>query len=93
MTHTITGGEPFLHRTLASIGIPPLHILRAYNAEEYRFYELTDSVSEILHFSHFKKTVLTESSLADSKIRLGEELIEEIPPVESHKTRISFLDD
>ena len=41
MTHTITGDEPFLHLTLASVGVPALHILRAYNSEEYRFFELT----------------------------------------------------
>ncbi len=53
MTHLITGDEGFLHHTLASVGIPPLHILRANNTEEYRFYELTGDLEETLHFSHF----------------------------------------
>ena len=54
MTHLITGDEPFLHRTLASIGIPPLHVLRVNNIEEYRFYELTGDLAETLHFSDFE---------------------------------------
>ena len=36
ITHTVTGIESFTHHTLASIGVPPLHILRAHNSEEYR---------------------------------------------------------
>jgi adenylyltransferase/sulfurtransferase len=35
-THVITGEENFLHRTLSSVGVPPLHILRAQNGIEYR---------------------------------------------------------
>ncbi len=93
MTHSITGSESFLQRTLASIGIPPLHIMKAYNAEEYRFYELSGTLSETLHFNHFKKTELNESSLADPKIRLGEELVEDDHPMQSGKSRISLLDD
>lgn len=54
MTHSITGGEPYLHRTLASVGVPPLHILRAHNGTEYRFYELTGDLPEALHFRHFE---------------------------------------
>jgi len=53
-THVITGDENFLHRTLSSVGIPPLHILRAQNGVEYRFYELTGDLSEALHFRHFE---------------------------------------
>jgi adenylyltransferase/sulfurtransferase len=56
MTHLITGDEDFLHRTLASVGIPPLHILRANNTREYRFYELTGDLKETLHFKHFENT-------------------------------------
>ena len=48
--------EPFLNRTLASVGIPPLHILRAFNAQEYRFYELTGDLREALHFNDFEET-------------------------------------
>ena len=56
MTHVITGEETYLHRTLASIGVPPLHILRAHNGQEYRFYELTGDLPEALHFHHFEQT-------------------------------------
>ena len=56
MTHVITGNEPFLHHTLKSVGIPPLHIIRANNSDEYRFYELTGDLDETLHFSHFENT-------------------------------------
>ena len=53
MTHVITGDEPFLDRTLRSIGVPALHVLRARSATEYRFYELTGDLAEALHFAHF----------------------------------------
>jgi len=56
LTHLITGEEPFLHHTLASVGIPALHIIRANNTEEYRFYELTGDLAETLHFSDFEDT-------------------------------------
>jgi molybdopterin/thiamine biosynthesis adenylyltransferase/DNA-binding transcriptional regulator YhcF (GntR family) len=56
MTHTITGAEGFLHRSLASVGVPPLHILRALNGQEYRFYELSGDLPEALHFRHFEGT-------------------------------------
>jgi len=56
LTHTITGQEDFLHRTLASVGVPALHILRAQNGIEYRFYELTGDLPEALHFNHFERT-------------------------------------
>jgi len=56
LTHTITGEEDFLHRTLTSVGVPPLHILRALNGQEYRFYELTGDLPEALHFRHFEQT-------------------------------------
>jgi adenylyltransferase/sulfurtransferase len=54
MTHVILGDEPFLERTLLSIGVPPLHILRARNSVEYRFFELTGDLEETLHFAHFE---------------------------------------
>ncbi len=55
-THVITGEENFLHRTLSSIGVPVLHILRAQNGLEYRFYELTGDLPEALHFRHFDRS-------------------------------------
>lgn len=48
MTHSITGDEAFLGRTLSSVGVPPLHIVRAHNGREYRFYELSGDASEAL---------------------------------------------
>jgi molybdopterin/thiamine biosynthesis adenylyltransferase/DNA-binding transcriptional regulator YhcF (GntR family) len=54
LTHLITGEENFLHRTLASVGVPLLHILRAHNGQEFRFYELTGDLPEGLHFHHFE---------------------------------------
>jgi molybdopterin/thiamine biosynthesis adenylyltransferase/DNA-binding transcriptional regulator YhcF (GntR family) len=56
MTHVITGQESFLDQTLLKIGVPPLHVIRARNSEEYRFYELTGDLEETLHFSHFATT-------------------------------------
>jgi hypothetical protein len=52
----ITGEENFLHRTLSSVGVPALHILRAQNGLEYRFYELTGDLPEALHFRHFDRS-------------------------------------
>ena len=56
LTHVITGEENFLHRTLANVGVPPLHILRTHNGQEYRFYELTGDLPEALHFHDFQQT-------------------------------------
>jgi adenylyltransferase/sulfurtransferase len=56
LTHSITGEENFLHRTLSSVGVPPLHILRANNGDEYRFYELSGDLNEALHFRHFEQS-------------------------------------
>ncbi len=54
MTHVISGKEPFLTRTLLGIGVPALHILRARNESEYKFYELTGDLADSLHWSHFE---------------------------------------
>lgn len=53
MVHLITGDEPFLNRTLFAIGVPPLHIVRARNESEYRFFELSGDLADTLHWSHF----------------------------------------
>jgi len=68
MTHLITGDESFLHRTLASVGVPALHILRANNGQEYRFYELTGDLSETLHFKDFESSVKVNTD--SSRVRL-----------------------
>jgi molybdopterin/thiamine biosynthesis adenylyltransferase/DNA-binding transcriptional regulator YhcF (GntR family) len=54
MTHVVDGSEPFLNRTLLGIGIPPLHIVRARNANEYGFFELTGDLADTLHWAHFE---------------------------------------
>jgi adenylyltransferase/sulfurtransferase len=69
LTHMITGEESFLHHTLKSVGIPPLHILRANNTEEYRFYELTGDLKDTLHFTDFENT-LDQIPLRD-RIKIG----------------------
>jgi adenylyltransferase/sulfurtransferase len=91
MTHLITGEEAFLHRTLASVGVPPLHILRAHNGREYRFYELTGDLEEALHFRHFQGP---ESKLEDRrvKIRLGPEVSPGAAPSGRDRGRIRLLD-
>lgn len=78
-THVITGQENFLHRTLRSVGVPPLHILRAQNGVEYRFYELTGDLPEALHFRHFERNA-SEEPPTGSRIRLkGEVQLPETP--------------
>jgi hypothetical protein len=74
MSHVITGDEPFLERTLLSIGVPPLHILRARNSVEYRFFELTGDLEETLHFAHFEPSVeerLKVKAKSKPRIKLG----------------------
>jgi molybdopterin/thiamine biosynthesis adenylyltransferase/DNA-binding transcriptional regulator YhcF (GntR family) len=56
LTHVISGEENYLHRTLLSVGVPPMHILRAHNGTDYRFYELSGDLPEALHFHHFDQT-------------------------------------
>jgi len=77
MTHAITGNEPFLNRTLASIGVPPLHILRAFNTREYRFYEMTGDLEEALHFSDFEETSPTKKEAIRKRIRLSDRMLQD----------------
>jgi adenylyltransferase/sulfurtransferase len=76
MTHTIQGNEKFLSRTLASIGVPPLHILRAYNAEEYRFYEMNGDLSDALHFNHFERPASEAPIKLTGRIKLKERVMQ-----------------
>ncbi|QYK49890.1 MAG: ThiF family adenylyltransferase [Anaerolineales bacterium] len=69
LTHTITGSEDFLERSLASVGVPPLHILRATNGAEFRFYELSGDLPTALHFNDFDEAV---PGLHAPRVRLGE---------------------
>jgi hypothetical protein len=50
--------------------VPPLHILRAHNAQEYRFYELTGDLPDALHFRHFLGAAVEAEG--GGRIRLGE---------------------
>ncbi len=52
----------------------PLHILRALNAQEYRFYELTGDLPEALHFNDFNEPSPTRKERIRSRIHLGEKL-------------------
>ena len=54
MVHVVTGDEPFLNRTMLGVGIPPLHIVRARNENEYCFFELTGDLPETMHWAHFE---------------------------------------
>jgi adenylyltransferase/sulfurtransferase len=91
MTHMITGDETFLHHTLSSVGIPPYHIIRANNAVEYYFYELTGDQKETLHFSDFEETIKVERPALSKRIRLREPL--KIKPDGSNaKGKIKLLD-
>lgn len=73
LTHVISGEENFLHRTLSSVGVPPLHIVRAHNGVQYRFYELTGDLPEALHFRHFEQTRVTVSPQSQSRVRIKKE--------------------
>ena len=72
-THVITGDENFLHRTLSSVGVPPLHILRVQNGLEYRFYELAGDLPEALHFRHFERNGSQPLQIGE-RIRLKSEV-------------------
>ena len=92
-THVITGDENFLHRTLSSVGVPPLHILRAQNGLEYRFYELTGDLPEALHFRHFERNG-SEPLQIGERIRLkGEVHLSDVPATTPVRSRIRIKDE
>jgi adenylyltransferase/sulfurtransferase len=90
LTHTITGEENFLHRTLVSVGVPPLHIIRAQNGVEYRFYELTGDLPETLHFRHFDPTEPADKK--PGRIHLGGEMQTNEDPGVSVTRRVKLQD-
>ena len=92
-THMVTGDENFLHRTLANVGVPPLHILRAHNGFEYRFYELNGDLPEALHFRHFEKTEPEKPLKVGGRIRLKEEVPPPDPPKNRARSRIRIVDE
>jgi hypothetical protein len=92
-THVINGDENFLHRTLSSVGVPPLHILRAQNGMEYRFYELTGDLPEALHFHHFERNG-AEPLQIGQRIRLKSEVqLSEAPVANPVRGRIRIRDE
>jgi adenylyltransferase/sulfurtransferase len=92
-THVITGEENFLHRTLSSVGVPPLHILRAQNGMEYRFYELAGDLPEALHFRHFERNGPEPLKIGE-RIRLkGEVQLPDVPATTPVKSRIRIKDE
>jgi len=90
MTHRISGEEDFLGHSLASVGVPPLHILRAHNGREYRFYELTGDLDEALHFRHFQGPSRDARPGRSARIRLGS--AEEEQPQLPARGRITLRD-
>ena len=74
LTHIISGEENFLHRTLSSVGVPSLHIVRAHNGVQYRFYELTGDLPEALHFRHFDQTRITVNPQTQGRVRIKSEV-------------------
>ena len=51
LTHRITGDEPYLHRTLAEVDVPPLGIIRAKNGSQRVFYEITGDKETFFQFA------------------------------------------
>ena len=90
-THMISGEENFLHRTLANVGVPPLHILRAHNGFEYRFYELSGDLSEALHFRHFEQTEPEKPLKIGGRIRLKEDVRLADSPANPARDRIKII--
>lgn len=72
LTHSIRGDEDFLDRTLLSAGVPPLHVVRATNGVEFRFYELTGDLPAALHFNDFSEAVPVRSE--SGRVQLGESI-------------------
>ena len=85
LSHAITGNENFLTRTLASVGVPALHIIRAYNAQEYHFYELSGDLPDALHFSHFELPAYEKPLKLSGRIKLKERVtIKARPKIKLH---------
>jgi molybdopterin/thiamine biosynthesis adenylyltransferase/DNA-binding transcriptional regulator YhcF (GntR family) len=74
LTHNITGEEPFLNRSLASLSVPKLSIIRALNQDEYRFYELTGDLDEALHFRDFEPSAAHPRSILRERLAKAQEI-------------------
>jgi molybdopterin/thiamine biosynthesis adenylyltransferase/DNA-binding transcriptional regulator YhcF (GntR family) len=91
LTHVISGEENFLHRTLASVGVPPLHILRVHNGVEYRFYELTGDLQDALHFRHFERAKINiMDRKGGGRVRIKESIKLDDAPVHSAHGRVKL---
>ncbi len=93
MAHVVTGREPFVTRTLLGIGVPPLHIVRARNESEYRFYELTGDLADTLHWSHFEGGARSPHAVrvrihSRPQIKLGQELPGGSEPAAPPRSRV-----
>ena len=80
MTHSITGKENFLNKNLSMMGVPALHILRAFNSKEFRFYEISGDLAEAMHFSHFDIPNLGRMVSLKGRIKLGEKEAPKVKP-------------
>jgi hypothetical protein len=90
LSHAITGNENFLTRTLASVGVPALHIIRAYNAQEYRFYELTGDLPDALHFSHFELPAFEKPIKLSGRVKLKDKVtLKDRPKITLHSPSLS----
>ena len=49
-----------------------MHIVRAHNGVQYRFYELTGDLPEALHFHHFEQTRITVNPQSQNHVRIKE---------------------
>jgi molybdopterin/thiamine biosynthesis adenylyltransferase/DNA-binding transcriptional regulator YhcF (GntR family) len=92
LSHQITGSEDFLHRTLSSVGVPPLHVVRAHNAQEFRFYELSGDLPDALHFSHFEGPEAPQTLPLRDRIRLGAGAEAEAPETNAARGRVVLHD-
>jgi hypothetical protein len=51
-----------------------MHIVRAHNGVQYRFYELTGDLPEALHFHHFEQTHITVNPQSQNHVKIKEEV-------------------
>jgi hypothetical protein len=95
LTHLITGEETFLHRTLASVGVPPLHIIRAHNGVEYRFYELSADLTDTLHFRDYESSIKIGDK-KQSRIRIKDKIqvkvVKDAPVLKVRSGRVRLRD-
>ena len=67
--------------------MPPLHIIRAHNGVEYRFYELSGDLQDALHFRHFGTTLKVEAKPSRIHIK-GKVQLKDAPLVIRSRGRV-----